>query len=74
MARMHTRRRGSSDSDKPVADDPPEWSDVDEDAVEQRVADLAGAVARLGEFDHALLDRVFVNVAPLRWVVCHGLV
>ena len=41
MARMHTRRRGSSDSDKPVADDPPEWSDVDEDAIEQRVVDLA---------------------------------
>jgi small subunit ribosomal protein S15 len=38
---MHTRRRGSSDSDKPVADDPPEWSDVDEDAIEQRVVDLA---------------------------------
>jgi small subunit ribosomal protein S15 len=40
---MHTRRRGSSDSDKPVADDPPEWSDVDEDAVEQRVVELAEA-------------------------------
>ncbi|EMA47696.1 30S ribosomal protein S15P [Halococcus morrhuae DSM 1307] len=41
MARMHTRRRGSSDSDKPVADDPPEWSDVDADAVENRVVELA---------------------------------
>lgn len=41
MARMHTRRRGSSDSDKPVADDPPEWSDVDEDAIEERVVELA---------------------------------
>ncbi|MFB6183030.1 MAG: 30S ribosomal protein S15 [Haloarculaceae archaeon] len=41
MARMHTRRRGSSDSDKPVADDPPEWSDVDADAVEERVVELA---------------------------------
>jgi small subunit ribosomal protein S15 len=38
---MHTRRRGSSDSDKPVADDPPEWSDVDEDAIEERVVELA---------------------------------
>ena len=38
---MHTRRRGSSDSDKPVADDPPEWSDVDADAVEERVVELA---------------------------------
>jgi small subunit ribosomal protein S15 len=38
---MHTRRRGSSDSDKPVADDPPEWSDVDADAVENRVVELA---------------------------------
>jgi len=41
MARMHTRRRGSSSSDKPVADDPPEWSDVDEDAIEARVVELA---------------------------------
>jgi len=41
MARMHTRRRGSSDSDKPVADEPPEWSDVDEDAIEERIVELA---------------------------------
>lgn len=38
---MHTRRRGSSDSDKPVADEPPEWSDVDADAIEERVVELA---------------------------------
>jgi small subunit ribosomal protein S15 len=38
---MHTRRRGSSDSDKPVADDPPEWSDVDAEAVEERIVELA---------------------------------
>jgi small subunit ribosomal protein S15 len=37
---MHTRRRGSSDSDKPAADEPPEWSDVDADAVEDRVVEL----------------------------------
>ena len=41
MARMHTRRRGSSDSDTPVADDPPEWSDVDEERIEERVVELA---------------------------------
>ena len=41
MARMHTRRRGSSSSDTPVADDPPEWSDVDTDAIEARVVELA---------------------------------
>jgi len=41
MARMHTRRRGSSDSDKPVADEPPEWSDVDSEAVEEYVVELA---------------------------------
>ncbi|MDG5776921.1 30S ribosomal protein S15 [Haloarculaceae archaeon H-GB2-1] len=41
MARMHTRRRGSSSSDKPVADEPPEWSEVDEDAIEERVVELA---------------------------------
>ncbi|MFC6872960.1 30S ribosomal protein S15 [Halobellus marinus] len=41
MARMHTRRRGSSGSDKPVADDPPEWSDVDADEIEERVVELA---------------------------------
>jgi small subunit ribosomal protein S15 len=41
MARMHTRRRGSSGSDKPVADDPPEWSDVDKQDIEARVVELA---------------------------------
>lgn len=41
MARMHTRRRGSSGSDKPVVDDPPEWSDVDAEAIEERVVELA---------------------------------
>jgi small subunit ribosomal protein S15 len=38
---MHTRRRGSSGSDRPVADDPPEWSDVEEDDIEARVVELA---------------------------------
>ena len=41
MARMHTRRRGSSDSDNPVADEPPEWSDVDPETVESHVVELA---------------------------------
>ncbi|MXV62342.1 30S ribosomal protein S15 [Natronorubrum sp. JWXQ-INN-674] len=41
MARMHTRRRGSSGSDKPAADEPPEWSDVDSDDIESRVVELA---------------------------------
>lgn len=41
MARMHTRRRGSSGSDRPVADDPPEWSNVDADAIEDRIVELA---------------------------------
>jgi len=38
---MHTRRRGTSGSDRPVADEPPEWSDVDADAIEERVVELA---------------------------------
>ena len=38
---MHSRRRGSSGSDRPTADEPPEWSDVDEDAIEERVVELA---------------------------------
>ncbi|TYL40470.1 30S ribosomal protein S15 [Natronococcus pandeyae] len=41
MARMHTRRRGSSGSDKPTADEPPEWSDVDAEKIEDRVVELA---------------------------------
>jgi small subunit ribosomal protein S15 len=38
---MHSRRRGSSGSERPAVDDPPEWSDVDTDAVEERVVELA---------------------------------
>ena len=41
MARMHTRRHGSSGSDRPAATEPPEWSDVDPEAVEERVVELA---------------------------------
>ena len=41
MARMHSRRRGSSGSDRPADDEPPEWSDVDADAIEDRVVELA---------------------------------
>jgi len=38
---MHSRRRGSSSSDKPAADDPPEWSDVDSETIEEHVVELA---------------------------------
>ena len=38
---MHSRRRGSSGSDRPTADEPPEWSDVDTEAIEERVVELA---------------------------------
>ena len=38
---MHTRRRGTSGSDKPAADEPPEWSDVDPEKIEVRVVELA---------------------------------
>ncbi|WP_129115076.1 30S ribosomal protein S15 [Halegenticoccus tardaugens] len=41
MARMHTRRRGQSGSDRPAADEPPEWSDVDAEEIESRVVELA---------------------------------
>jgi small subunit ribosomal protein S15 len=38
---MHTRRRGSSGSDRPATDEPPEWSDLDSEAIESRVVELA---------------------------------
>jgi small subunit ribosomal protein S15 len=38
---MHTSRRGSSGSDHPTADETPEWSDVDAEAIEERVVELA---------------------------------
>ncbi len=38
---MHTRRRGQSGSDRPAADEPPEWSDVDAAEIEERVVELA---------------------------------
>ena len=41
MARMHTRRRGQSGSDKPAADEPPEWSDVEAETIEERIVELA---------------------------------
>jgi small subunit ribosomal protein S15 len=53
---MHTRRRGSSDSDKPAVDEPPEWSDVDADAVEDRVVELAEQGHSPSEIGVALRD------------------
>jgi small subunit ribosomal protein S15 len=53
---MHTRRRGSSGSDRPAADDPPEWSDVDADAVEERVVELAAEGASPSEIGMRLRD------------------
>ena len=41
MARMHTRRRGRSGSDRPTATEPPEWSDVDPNDIETRIVELA---------------------------------
>jgi len=38
---MHSRRRGSSGSDRPAADDPPEWSDLDQETIEAHVVELA---------------------------------
>lgn len=40
---MHTRRRGASGSDRPATDEPPEWSDVDPEAIEDRIVELADA-------------------------------
>lgn len=40
MARMHTRRRGSSGSDRPAVDEPPEWSELDEELIEERILEL----------------------------------
>lgn len=43
MARMHTRRRGRSGSNRPAATEPPEWSDVEPEDIETRVLELADA-------------------------------
>lgn len=43
MARMHTRRRGQSGSDRPATEDSPEWSDLDQEAIETRIVQLAEA-------------------------------
>ena len=64
MARMHSRRRGSSGSDKPAADDPPEWSDVDADAVEARVVELAEQGHSPSEIGLTLRDEG-VNGTPI---------
>jgi small subunit ribosomal protein S15 len=61
---MHTRRRGSSDSDKPAATEPPEWSDVDEDEVEERVVELAEAGHSPSEIGVKLRDEG-VNGTPV---------
>lgn len=53
---MHTRRRGRSGSDRPVTDEPPEWSDVEAEDVEQRVVDLANEGHSQSEIGMILRD------------------
>jgi len=53
---MHTRRRGRSGSHRPATDTPPEWSDVDADAVEARVVELAEAGHTQSEIGLKLRD------------------
>jgi len=53
---MHTRRRGTSDSDRPATDEPPEWSDVDPEAIEERVVELAEQGHDPSEIGVALRD------------------
>jgi small subunit ribosomal protein S15 len=53
---MHSRRRGSSGSDKPAADENPEWSDVDAESIEERVVELADEGASPSEIGLKLRD------------------
>lgn len=57
MARMHTRTRGSSSSDQPLVDEPPEWSAQDADAVEDRVVELAEEGLTTAEIGIRLRDQ-----------------
>lgn len=56
MARMHTRRRGQSGSDRPPGNEPPEWSDVDPDRIEAHVVELAEAGTDPSEIGLRLRD------------------
>lgn len=53
---MHTRRRGSSASERPVVDEPPEWSADDAEAVEERVVELADQGLTAAEIGIKLRD------------------
>ena len=56
MARIHNSRRGRSGSDRPAAEEPPEWSDVGAEDVEQRVVELAEQGHSPGEIGLKLRD------------------
>lgn len=64
MARMHTRRRGSSGSDRPAVTEPPEWSETDPDVIEARIIELAEAGHTPSEIGMILRDEG-VDGAPV---------
>ena len=60
---MHSRRRGSSGSDRPAADEPPEWSDVEPADIEERVVELAEAGYDPSQIGRRLRDEGVAGVA-----------
>ncbi len=42
MARMHSKGKGKSGSNKPYSEAPPDWSNTDKDEIEALIANLSG--------------------------------
>lgn len=38
---MHTQGRGESGSDRPIVEEPPEWSCTDKEAIEEKIVELS---------------------------------
>ncbi len=57
MAKMHTRKKGRAGSKKPMRSEPPKWSNVNKDEIENTIQALASSGKHSSEIGMLLRDR-----------------
>lgn len=57
MARMHTRRKGQAGSTKPIRTEPPSWSNMNRDEIENTIQQLAASGTSTSKIGMILRDR-----------------
>jgi small subunit ribosomal protein S15 len=72
MARMHTRRRGKSGSTHPVYAEPPTWSTIDPNTIEEKIIELSNSGLNPSEIGLTLRDEGISGIPIPRVKIATG--